>query len=152
METKYCRTCAILDPKLQKCRMFGHQVEPAVDFCSKHTTELVTCELCGGQIPKNQSIISVVKDKPNRLVCERCSQLYGTCHLCKNSALCSFENDPSPLPKIIQKQVRQGNMTAITQVRNPERIEITCKKGCPCYDSEFECLRQFGTCGKCDNI
>ena len=149
---KYCRTCAILDPKLQKCRMFGHEVNPAVDFCSKHTTELVTCELCGGQIPKNQSIISVVQGKPNRLVCERCSQLYGTCHLCKNSAFCSFETDPSPLPKVIQKQVRQGNMTAITQVRNPERVEITCKKNCPCYDAEFECLRQFGTCGKCDNI
>ena len=67
-------------------------------------------------------------------------------------AFCSFENDPSPLPKIVQKQVRQGNMTAITQVRNPERIEITCKKDCPCYDPEFECLRQFGTCGKCENI
>lgn len=152
METKYCRTCAILDPKLQKCRMFGHEVNPAVDFCSKHTTELVTCELCGGQIPKNQSIISVVQGKPNRLTCERCSHLYGTCHLCTNGVFCSFENDPSPLPKVIQKQVRQGNMTAITQVRNPERVEITCKKNCPCYDAEFECLRQFGTCGKCDNI
>ena len=152
METKYCRTCAILDPKLQKCRMFGHEVNPAVDFCSKHTTELVICELCDGQIPKNQSIISVTKGKPNRLVCERCSQLYGTCQLCKNSAFCSFETDPSPLPKIVQKQVRQGNMTAITQVRNPERVEITCKKNCLCYDAEFECLRQFGTCGKCDNI
>ena len=149
---KLCKTCAILDPKLQKCRMFGHQVEPAIDFCSQHTTELITCELCGGQIPKAQSIIFVEKGKPNRLICERCSKLHGTCHLCKNSAFCSFENDPSPLPKIVQKQVRQGNMIAMTQVQNPERIEITCKKGCPCYDPELECLRQFGTCGKCENI
>jgi hypothetical protein len=152
MEIKYCRTCAILDPKLQKCRMFGHQVEPAIDFCSKHTTELVTCELCGGQIPKRQSIISVTKGKVNRLVCERCSQLYGTCQLCKNNISCSFETDPSPLPKVIQKQIRQGNMITMTQVRNPERIEITCKKGCPCYDSEGDCARQFGVCERCDNI
>lgn len=149
---KLCKTCAILDSKLQKCRMFGHQVEPAIDFCSKHTTELITCELCGGQIPKAQSIIYVNKGKPNRLICERCSQLHGTCHFCKNSAICSFETDPSSLPKMIQKQVRQGNMIAMTQIRNPERIEITCKKGCPCYDPELECLRQFGTCGKCENI
>lgn len=149
---KFCRTCAILDPKLQKCRMFGHDVNPATDFCSKHDTELLTCELCGNLMPRKNAILCVRKGAPNRLLCEACMSRLGTCQTCKSGNICSFETDPSPLPKVIQKQVRQGNMTAITQVRNPERIEITCKKGCPCYDPELECLKQFGTCGKCEDI
>ena len=148
---KFCKTCAILNPNALQCQLFGHPVDPEKDFCSKHTTELIQCEICKGGLPANNAIIDMTNETP-RTVCLQCFQLLGTCHFCKHGQECSFETDPSPLPKMVQKQIRQGNATLVTTVRNPERIEQTCKKNCPCFDSENECLRQFNTCGKCESI
>lgn len=149
---KFCETCAILNPKLLKCQLFGHQVNPKEDYCSKHTESLLTCGFCGGAMDKEHSILQFKNDTYVRTVCERCNSLTGTCQLCKHGGKCLFETDPSPLPKVVEKVFRQGPMTTVTQIRNPERIEITCKKGCPCYDPENECLKQFNTCGKCEDI
>ena len=149
---KFCETCGILNPRLLKCQLFGHQVNPNADFCSKHTTKLMTCEVCGGSMPRANAIIEVRNGESIRILCERCSSAMGTCQMCKHGSQCSFETDPSPLPKVVEKVFRQGQVTTVMQIRNPERIEITCKKNCPCYDPENECLKQFNTCGKCENI
>jgi hypothetical protein len=128
-------------------------VNPNTDFCSKHTTELMTCEVCGGGMPRANAIIEVRNEKSIRILCERCSSAMDTCQMCKHGSQCFFETDPSPLPKVVEKVFRQGPMTTVTQIRNPERIEYCCKeKKCPCYDPENECLKQFNTCGKCENI
>lgn len=77
--------------------------------------------------------------------CDRCAQLFGTCHLCLNSVRpCEFETNPSPIPKQIQKTVRQGNVQMQTIIDNPERIEAFCHK-CPCWCDA--CGRYDGTCG-----
>lgn len=34
-----------------------------------------------------------------------------------------------------------------TQVKNPDRIRITCQTGCPCFSDENGCLREFNHCG-----
>lgn len=149
---KFCETCANLNPKLLKCQFFGHRVGPKKDYCSKHTNSFLTCELCGGTMAKEQSILQFKNNNYVRTVCERCNSLSGTCQMCKHGNQCSFETDPSPLPKVVEEVFRQGPMTTVTQIRNPERIEITCKKNCPCYDPENECLKQFNTCGKCEEI
>jgi hypothetical protein len=57
---------------------------------------------------------------------------------------CEFETNPSPIPKQIQKTVRQGNVQMQTVMDNPERIEAFCHK-CPCWCDA--CGRYDGTCG-----
>lgn len=80
--------------------------------------------------------------------CDRCAQLFGTCNICVNSLNCRFETDPSPLPKQVQKTIRQDNMIMQTVIPNPERIKLCCS-GCPCTDEELTACwrRAAGTCG-----
>ena len=87
-----------------------------------------------------------------RVICQKCNEMLHTCALCKNGQTCAFDNDPSPIPKQIQKQYRNGPMISVVQEINPERVAITCAKGCFCYDPENGCLRQYNTCGKCESL
>jgi hypothetical protein len=43
-------------------------------------------------------------------------------------------------------------VTTVTTVMNPSRIEITCAKGCPCYDPEIGCMRQFNYCERMNHV
>ncbi len=104
---------------------------------------LEACSRCGRQGPA-QAFLWV--DGKNELLCEQCYSVLDTCQSCGAAQSCAFETDPSSLPKVVMRQVRQGNMVMQTQVRNPDREEITCKKGCKCYNEEFGCQRQVGCC------
>lgn len=104
---------------------------------------VIYCELCGNPIDYPTAIIL---DK--MYICPRCKAAMGTCALCINGNKCDFEDNPSPIPKVVQQQVKQGNMITVTQIRSPKRIEITCKQNCPCFDSEIGCLKEYNTCGK----
>ena len=148
---KYCQTCAIADLEQNRCKLFRHQITPATDFCSKHHYQLFTCELCGAQVLPETAIFEP-KDEMIRCICRECNSKYGTCALCRNGQTCSFETDPSSLPKVVNQQIRQGHMITVQQIRNPDRIAITCEKGCLCFDTSLGCLRQFNTCERCDNI
>lgn len=149
---KYCKTCALANPKLLKCRQFGHHINLDEDFCSKHCSEIPVCAICGQEMLIENSILDFKNGDHIRTICWKCSELLSSCTLCKHGQKCAFDDDPSPIPKLIQKQVRQGPMISVTQVMNPERVAITCAKGCICYDPENGCLRQYNTCGKCDSI
>ena len=151
---KTCKTCGILNPKLLKCQLFGHQVNPNIDFCSKHTTEVMTCEVCGMDMPKTNTIIEVRNGESIRILCERCLNAIGTCKMCKHGSQCLFETDPSPLPKVVEKIFRQGLMTTVTQIKNPERIDYCCKeKKCPCFSEEYnDCMENYNCCEKCEDI
>lgn len=149
---KYCKSCALANLKLLKCRRFGHDINPNEDFCSKHCNEIPVCAICGQEMLKENSILDFKNGEYFRTVCQKCSELLSTCALCRNGQKCAYDDDPSPIPKLIQKQVRQGPMISVTQEINPERVAITCAKGCTCYDPENGCLRQYNTCGKCESI
>lgn len=143
MEHSKCRTCGWVHPMQPVCQRTGLQVDLDTDYCSKHSTDLHICELCGH--PVAAPILDMDGDKVH-IICQNCNSAFGTCQLCGNSINCLFETDPSPIPKLIQKTIRQGPMTTVTQVVNPERVEQTCKKGCNCFSDEFGCARQFNTC------
>lgn len=100
----------------------------------------LTCELCGKAYP-SASLILVDES----LICEHCYSYRGTCATCAKNTDCLFESDPSPLPKVTVQTTRQGNMTIQQQVINPERVAITCAKGCSCY-CDGECARQLNFC------
>lgn len=146
MTIKYCRTCAWLDSESHGCKLKRILVDPDKDFCSKHATSINTCDYCGG--PVNVPIVDMDENGNIYLSCERCLHKSGTCAVCVSSQDCAFITDPSPIPKILRKQIKQGNIYLETDVMNPERIEITCKVNCPCWSADFGCGKQIGTCGK----
>lgn len=98
------------------------------------------CKFCG------QDHIPHIIDTDG-FICNNCYAYLYTCALCTQGHECSFENDPSPLPKQVQKVIRQGNMTMQTVIQNPERVDITCRKLCSCFSEEFGCLKANGVCG-----
>lgn len=149
---KHCETCGLLDPKQNICPLLRTVVDPEEDFCSKHqdASSLKVCEICHRLIV-GASVLTPDGDKWH-LLCDECAEQLGTCAFCKNAVSCAFEDDPSPIPKLVQKQFRQGNMTTVTTVMNPERIRQTCEKGCHCFNPEFGCMRQFHYCKEMNHI
>ncbi len=109
---------------------------------------IMQCETCGR--PTEQQVLCPDGDNWH-ILCPACAAQLNTCAFCKKVRICSFETDPSPLPKMIQQQFRQGPMITVTEVMNPERIRQTCEKGCDCFSAEFGCMRQFHYCERMDH-
>ena len=147
MSTKSCFTCAFRTLNPHKCPLIGYSyTEDHNQVCPYWIDELPKCEVCG-RIDPNY-VLFLNKDETAYIpVCFNCSKLSGTCSLCSKSTTCDFETNPSPIPKAMQKQVRQGNQILVTIVKNEERIRETCEKNCGCFSKEFGCLRENGTCG-----
>ena len=106
------------------------------------------CVLCGQAYPPTTMVLDLTDGEP-LFICPDCYQFMTTCRTCETAQYCTFETDPSPIPKFIQRQYRQGPMTSVIQEKNPERIAITCQKDCECFSEEKGCLREkVGWCNK----
>ena len=150
MPTKNCKTCALYDPNTSTCPVLRAPVDPDKDFCSKHQTNLHVCEACGRASLK--PILVPEGEDTYHSICGECLQQLNTCAFCHESRTCAFETDPSPLPKTVQQKIQNGPMVTVTTVMNPSRVEITCAKGCPCYDPEIGCMRQFNYCERMNHV
>lgn len=106
------------------------------------------CAVCGNILLSPKTTFLDVSFNPPVAYCANCQKIMGTCRSCIHGGDCLFQTDPSDLPQFIQKQIRQGNMITVTEIPNPERVDKTCKKGCPCFDPEYGCLKQNNTCNK----
>ena len=138
-----CKTCALRRPQDSLCLLNNRKVHPENDFCSKHQQELSTCSICGQ--PMIDFVIEINEDQV-RFVCINCHSLSNTCTRCRNKSSCAFETDPSPIPKVVEKTIKQGPMISVTKVKNPSRIDITCREKCSCFDPSFGCLKENNTC------
>lgn len=105
----------------------------------------MNCSICGN--PNPMVPIYSADGTFLKMLCNQCSQIPKQCGLCEHGQTCSFQSDPSPIPKVIVETVQKGQMTMQRQVKNPSRIEVTCHKGCPCFSEEFGCLKENGICG-----
>ncbi len=101
----------------------------------------MTCKYCG------QEPAPIINEDGTSL-CALCFSLAGTCGLCEQGTFCDFETNPINIPKQEQKTIRQGNMVMQIVVKNQNRVRETCLKNCSCYDPDFGCLKENGTCGK----
>lgn len=138
-----CRTCGLADLRQNVCRVNGSAIEPDKDFCSKHNKNPVVCEYCNSLTLQP----FFVQDGDNwHCICNNCRVKLSSCSFCQNANICSFETDPSDLPKMVQQQIRQGNQVMITTVKNPSRVAITCQNNCRCFNQDFGCMRQFNYC------
>lgn len=133
-----CKTCALLQGT--QCGLTGRTLDLEKDFCSQYKKEVLVCASCGN-IPIVPNIVDT--NKGVICLCDNCAAS-GYCSSCEHNQGCSFETDPSPLPLYTVQQIRQGNSILQTQVKNPARIDITCKVGCPCWKDR--CLKEDNTC------
>lgn len=135
--------CGFADLKANKCSLTGMNIKPEDCHCSNYRSKVYKCGRCGTLLLNE--IIDIANPENPHFLCDKCAPLLNTCVACKHSRKCAFDDDPSP-NKIVQQQIQHGMMTQIIQIRNPEIVEKTCKAGCPCYDPENECMRQFNYC------
>ena len=147
---KTCNTCLLGDKIQKRCRLSGIPIDPEKDFCSHYTDSLENCEICGHPMLTEGSFIEQDDNGVWHQYCSNCAKLLQTCQTCSNP--CEFESNPDPMPKVVIKTVRQGNMQMQTQVMNPERIQKFCPS-CNCYDEEVGCKRVFNdSCCKKPNF
>ena len=110
---------------------------------------VIQCETCGR--PTEQQVLC-----PDgniwHILCPNCASQLNSCAFCKKSNICSFETDPSPLPKMIQKQIRQGSVISVITEKNLARVDITGKINCDCFSADFGCMRQFHYCERIDHV
>ena len=151
MPTKSCSTCAYRTLNPQQCPLIGYNyAEGEKQSCPYHTTEIVYCARCGNIIPKRNYMLTHYSDGTWKPTCEKCIKLSGTCGGCSKSSTCDFETNPSPIPKAVQKRIQQGNQIMVTTIKNPSRIDVTCRINCPCFSEEFGCCREYNTCSNFD--
>lgn len=140
-----CNSCALTTQDGYHCAITSSEVKPFEDSCSRHTRTVTFCEICNMPILGNK-YIELIGDVFH-VICTTCNSKMYTCQLCNKGQECLFLTDPSSIPKMINKTIRQGNMIMQTQVRNPEREKITCHK-CNCWIDDM-CQKE---CGRCKNF
>ena len=146
MPNKSCSTCGFAALGQPQCPVIGIPIDPSANHsCPYYAKELIYCERCK-QVILNSAIYSQASDGSWKVYCKNCSSLSGTCGGCSKSPTCDFETNPSPLPKAVIKSFQQGNIITTQTIKNPARIDETCRKNCECFSEEFGCCREFNTC------
>ena len=152
MKTKKCGECA-----LQKingvCPIFRQEMPEDENGCPLFTSEIITCDVCGGHIMSG-AIFDFDGEGKAHILCQQCEDA-PLCSTCENR-YCAFKQDRDcRIPPYIMKQIHpQPNMTIQQQVINPDRIAATCANGCPCYyeaglKDSAHCIKQSPN-GGCD--
>lgn len=146
---KNCNNCALLK-NFKVCPIFNKDMTNGPG-CPHFTIHIETCDICGGVILEN-GVIDLEDDKLH-ISCPRCASL-PHCKVCINTQKCAFRDDEScKIPPTIMKVVSpKPGIRVQQQAINPERVQATCGKGCPCFyeeglsDGRF-CLKELG--GSC---
>ena len=148
MPNKTCANCGFATLGLPECPVIHSPIDPSANYnCPYWCAELNYCVFCGNII-STHPIFTQASDGSWKAMCKNCQSLSGTCATCSKSTTCDFDTNPSPIPKAVEKRFQQGNQIMITQIKNPLRIEATCRVNCECFSEEFGCLRENNTCGK----
>ena len=146
----------IPNPKCQKCAhrqgnncaLSNTPLTNLDTFCPHYTESAYICELCGKHLFKEAVNYTYGDKQSYHLICLNCYSLLFTCQTCQSANTCAFEQDQTVSePPYVMAQMRQGNSIIQQQIKNPKRIELTCKVNCPCFIND-ECQRQNG--GSCD--
>ena len=145
---KSCSTCGFAALNLPECPVIHSPIDPSANqSCPYWTAEINYCAICRNPILKHPIFFNSI-DGSLKAVCKGCKEHFGSCGVCSKSTACDFETNPSTIPKAVMKSFQQGNMITQTQIKNPARIDLTCRINCECFSEEFGCLRENGTCGK----
>jgi hypothetical protein len=147
MEQKECRRCALYAADRKLCAISKVPREPE-DSCSSFLSEPPRCQICGNHflppefyIPEGQKFV---------VSCGECAHNLSKCQTCVSGTYCDFQQNPMPLPQLVQIIRREGNMVSSQPGPNPARVKETCMINCKCFNEEtMTCMRNvWGTCGK----
>lgn len=150
----FCADCVYCNKGVKHCNKLDIDVNLDIDGCLVGSRNLPDkCDICNRYV--NGKCVLVQDQEFGQTnqndiwygLCGGCAEKLGECPTCREAQFCLFETSSSTLPKIIQKQIQNGPMTQIMQVRNPDRVAETCAKGCKCYDGEG-CMREYGRCNQ----
>lgn len=132
MERK-CGNCALKQLKGGICPIFNTNMENESD-CPYFTTEVKTCEICGGLILEKACLQE--DNNSFHVMCYKCAT--GTpCQSCKCMSECPLQQDETcSEPLYTMVQYRQGSAIIQTQKLNPKRIAATCAQGCKCFNEK----------------
>lgn len=157
---KYCSTCYLRRRAQNQqlvCALTKLPIlKPDEESCSHHQDTLLNCQICGKQVMRSADLeLTQLKNGTVEKwisACHSCSELIGQCAGCSHVSTCEFETNPDPTPKVIQKQIRQGNQIIVSGVRNPERVEKLCKN-CKCFcKDENDCAKNFNWCPNFESV
>jgi hypothetical protein len=123
--------------------VFNKAIDPEEPGCPQYSKVEHKCYLCGKPIIDTKTMF--IEDAV--ILCDACNNLCGQCPTCANSITCDFETNPSTIPKLVQRQIRQGNTIMTTTVKNPARIEETCAKNCKCWNGNCPREGEVKWCG-----
>lgn len=137
-----CRLCSLYELGNQTCKIFKTAINPEEPGCPYFTKELTKCDSCGKAILNAREVFLEEFNGKTLSLCEECNAQALSCAFCSSGTLCDFETNPSPTPKAVQKQVRQGYTIMTTTVKNPTRIAETCEKNCKCWDADQKICRK----------
>ena len=137
---KYCSTCRLHDKTKKVCLLFGTPMQDT-DYCSKHADKITLCDICGQPL-LGTTYVEYDDEGECHQYCERCHQAFNTCQLCPSFQKCEFMTNPDPMPQVVMKTVRQGNMMMQTQVKNEERVQKFCPSCC-CWNENHGCMKEF---------
>lgn len=147
-----CKTCMLCNKQKSICLLNGATVKMEIDDCSKHSKYLDYCDICRSPVLPDGLVIEEDENGELHTICGRCNQALSTCQSCKQFQICPFETDPNPLPKVVMKTIRQGNMMMQTQIKNEERVKALCHT-CGCWSEECGCMKEFNVgCDKKSNF
>lgn len=137
-----CQTCRFAALTQHQCKLTNISITDK-DYCSKHSAELINCELCNNLMLPNAAFI-VPTNGAYRTLCGKCAANLTHCVYCRQNNLCEFETNADSSPKVILQEQRQGNMVMQTQIKNPERVKKFCYS-CSCWNTEEEvCFKEYG--------
>ena len=144
---KNCGRCSLPGLNGGVCPVFQKPMEWDESGCPIFQTDVTLCELCGQPVIPTANAILYLTEGGYHSLCGGCSKKISTCVGCQKSASCAFENDPSPIPKYIQRQFQQGKQVVIATVKNEERVKMFCEGKCQCFEEiNKKCCREENWC------
>lgn len=140
-----CKSCGLLGQPNGQCMYTGRHVNPEEDYCSKYTTNIQDCDLCGSKFVGPGTITQTGDEL--KITCQSCDNGMNTCKTCANAGPCIFHDSSvhPELPPVIVKRMQQGNAVMQAQVQNPDRVATVCPL-CECFVEGWGCGREAHTC------
>ena len=141
-----CGLCGLKDAS-GRCIATHQVMPPNTQACVNFDSAPLICHNCNSIFPHKMAII-LQESEETYLFCPNCADQIGQCDTCFLGDKCDFQTNPSPIPLKIRRQVQHGPMISVMEEDNPERIAITCKINCECFNAENGCLKKSGVCNK----
>lgn len=146
-----CKNCGLYESSTLTCKIFKTNINPEEPGCPYFAKNKIICDYCGKIIVKPRDALIEQFNDISISLCDKCNTQINSCSFCSFGTTCDFNTNPINLPKVVQKQVRQGYTIMTTQIKNPAREAETCAKNCKCWDPINQTCNKEGEVKWCES-